>query len=200
MKPTASGTTSSAPATAGPAGLPVSVNGSEGLTVLAQYERGLEGTDSWKRAALEAQPPREMRSIVPAWLAPAANWLAIQRRIPEWWNPSDIEWARQSLAAARQRARAALAPATPLDILDALEQLAGAFQVGVPDDQGLKVYVSTLQMVGSYGLGIGVREVAAVHRWPRLPFPAEILDHARPQHHYLEAWACRLDLAHQTLG
>jgi len=141
-----------------------------------------------------------MRSIVNASLALAVNWLAIKRTVPSWIPEGDLDAWRRDLARARLRARRALDPADPAHVLDALEQLASAFQVSIPDQQGIKVYVATLQTVGVYALTQAVREVALHHKWPRLPYPAEILEHAASPQRLLTLWAERIERAIGVLG
>ena len=69
-----------------------------------------------------------------------------------------------------------LRPADPEDIITAIEKVAMAFQVTVPEEDGLLIYAAVLSELPTPLLKKAVIEVCKTHRYKTLPLPAEFLD------------------------
>lgn len=111
--------------------------------------------------------------------------LRYQPRIPASIDPAA---ACQVLAPALDRARRALDPATPDQIVKGLRVLAETLQCSIPEEDGLTLYVAVLQRVSYLAFRQACIELAAEHEWPRLPLPKEVLDAAAPVQSELRFW------------
>lgn len=66
-------------------------------------------------------------------------------------------------------------PITGDDLADSLQRLASLFGVGVPDRQGVELYAVALSSMPRSLLLPATIRVAATHKYPTLPLPADLL-------------------------
>lgn len=116
------------------------------------------------------------------------------RTLPTGMDPGQI---RHDLAPVLTRVNALLAPADDAAIIQALTSLATLFQVSIPEGDGLALYVAALAGTPAPALQEACVSLAREHRYPRLPFPAEILEAARHCTAELRYWH---DLAVRALS
>ncbi len=67
-------------------------------------------------------------------------------------------------------------PATDQEILKTLAALAALFQVAVPDQDGLELYVAALRKLPRPALREARDWLVLHHKWPRLPYPADFIE------------------------
>lgn len=108
--------------------------------------------------------------------------------------------ATQYLCLAIGELEANTKPMPPEKIIDGLEKMASVFSAPLPDGDGLILYVGALQDLGRCALYEGMRTCIKTHKWPRLPFPAEILEAGKDAQLWCElmlnrAKRCQVDLA-----
>lgn len=74
-----------------------------------------------------------------------------------------------------------MAPASDEAIIKALGGMAEAFQVDLPEQTGLEIYVAALRDLPRPALVAAVQSLVRTHKWPRLPFPADFIEAAQPE-------------------
>lgn len=79
-----------------------------------------------------------------------------------------------------------------------MHMVADTFQVTLPED--LLGYVAVLQKIPLLVLRRGVMDVLAVHKYPRLPYPSEIVEACSPYNTELNYWHMTIDRALLLLG
>lgn len=57
--------------------------------------------------------------------------------------------------------------------------MAQMFNVPVPEPTGLALYELALSDLSALAFRQGCRSILRVHKWPRLPYPAEIIEQAQ---------------------
>ena len=73
------------------------------------------------------------------------------------------------------------AKAPPVDeIIQWLEQMATVFSQPLPETNGLLLYAGALDGYSHLALRTGIKRVIKTHKWPRIPYPAELLEHVEP--------------------
>lgn len=72
-------------------------------------------------------------------------------------------------------------PASDTTIIKTLSALADVFQVTVPDDLGLEMYVAALRCIPRPAFVRAREQLVLTHKWPRLPYPSEFIEAARPE-------------------
>jgi hypothetical protein len=97
-------------------------------------------------------------------------------------SSSEKAEAREAFNHAIWSIKNAMAPPTPDDIAKALRAMAQMFNVPVPEPTGLALYELALSDLSAPAFKQGCRAVLKVHKWPRLPYPAEIIEHAKIHH------------------
>lgn len=83
-----------------------------------------------------------------------------------------------SLAAteAAEQYRQMAAPPTDEDILRTLQKMAEMFQVSVPSEDGLELYVAALRVLPRPAFVQARETLLRTHKWPRLPYPADFIE------------------------
>lgn len=85
---------------------------------------------------------------------------------------------RDQLAADLAALAEARRPADDEAVIAILAGLAETFQQPLPDDGGLEMYIAALKTVPGVALKDAAGKVVLTHKWPRLPYPSEILEAA----------------------
>ena len=93
----------------------------------------------------------------------------------------------------------ALEPQPLEKIIASLVTLAQVFSAPVPEEDGLLLYADALSKTPALALRLGIRDLITKHMWPRLPFPAEVLEAARPYHQILDHYQTKISKAHRQL-
>lgn len=86
------------------------------------------------------------------------------------------------------------------DIITTLAGIAETFQVTLPEDGGLEMYIAVLKSVPGHALAEARQAIIMKHKWPRLPYPAEILEETRAATGTLELARRSLVRARQALS
>lgn len=118
------------------------------------------------------------------------------RRLPPSYSK---EQACHELAEATDRLREAQAPATAEEITRALAAIAGMLGVAIPEPQGIALYCLALQDMPAPAFKLACREIIKTHRWPRLPFPVELIEAGAMHAAIVKAQYERVLRAHQFL-
>lgn len=84
-----------------------------------------------------------------------------------------------ALSKLRTDIAANVAPADPAEITRNVELMAQMFQVELPEDDGLMLYVATLSDVPAPLLKKGLVHACKNHKYKSLPLPAEIIEPIR---------------------
>jgi len=107
--------------------------------------------------------------------------------------------ARQELERALSGARRALVPATRTEFVAGLIGLAELFQVQVPTDTGLDLYINAIQHISAPAFHRAIGVLSRSHKWPRLPYPADVLEAAETGTMILHTHLTRIERAQMTL-
>jgi hypothetical protein len=75
---------------------------------------------------------------------------------------------------------------SPNEIGRALAAMAQMFGVPVPEPTGLALYELALSDLSATAFKLGCRAVLKTHKWPRLPYPAEIIEQAKTHQSMIE--------------
>jgi len=118
------------------------------------------------------------------------------KRIPDGLSKQD---ARQELLRALQGAERALSPARDTEIIAGLTALAEAFQVTLPGNTGLDLYVMALKDISGPAFKRAIGVLVKDHKWPRLPFPADIREACETGTLILRSHLTRIERAMTTL-
>jgi len=73
-------------------------------------------------------------------------------------------------------------------LLEWLEKLASVFSAPLPEEDGLLLYAEALDGYGEIGLREGIKQIIKRHRWPRLPFPAELIEYTQGPDSVAKIW------------
>lgn len=82
----------------------------------------------------------------------------------------------EELGGKAEMLRSMLATPAAERLVDWLTKLASVFTAPLPDTEGLLLYIDALQGQSEIALREGIKQIIKVHRWPRLPFPAELIE------------------------
>lgn len=66
-------------------------------------------------------------------------------------------------------------------IIKTLGGMAEAFQVDLPERIGLEIYIAALRDLPRLALTLAVQSLVRTHKWPRLPYPADFIEAAKPE-------------------
>ena len=69
-----------------------------------------------------------------------------------------------------------------------LAAIASMLQVELPDEMGLQLYAAALSDVSIHGLRQSARSIIKTHKWPRLPYPSELIEEARYHDAEIRMW------------
>jgi len=108
--------------------------------------------------------------------------------------------AHRRLAAALDRARRQLDAAGPDVIVKIMVGLANLFRSEVPDNVVLQMYVRIFQEIPEFALRQAAIDVAKTHKYPSMPLPADVLQHANKHVQKHNAWVYRLEMAVARTG
>jgi hypothetical protein len=86
-------------------------------------------------------------------------------------------------------------PPSPDEIAKALKAMAQMFNVPVPEPTGLALYELALSDLSAPAFKQGCRAILKVHKWPRLPYPAEIIEQAQSHQNMMKIFKERFQLA-----
>jgi hypothetical protein len=114
------------------------------------------------------------------------------RRLPDGVTKAE---ARGELARALDGAQRALAPASRAEYATGLTALAELFQVQVPSDTGLDLYLNAIKHVPKPAFMRAIGVLSRSHKWPRLPYPADVLDACEAGTMMLTTHLTRVELA-----
>lgn len=89
-------------------------------------------------------------------------------------------------------------PATDGAIVRTLGAMAEMFQVQVPDQGGLDLYVAALRSLPRPAFVRAREQLIATHKWPRLPYPADFIEAGRETSERLETVIHVLTRAHNS--
>lgn len=181
--------------------------GTIGSALVNQWPTGKQSgeTGSGAISLYKDRDPEEMLTAYPEWLlkiVPASTmllviWLNMKRTLPEMTDKSE---ARSLLEQAWARLVIALQPAEPTKILKALEAVASVFNAALPDELGIKVYLSILKDLPHVALQNACVTVCATHKYPNMPLPSAFLGAGGPSKSLLESTKNRVRLAINNLN
>lgn len=101
-------------------------------------------------------------------------------------SSSSLIAAASRLSKSLQQLDRFMQPASDKEILQTLHGLGETFQVEVPDQMGLEIYVTALRTIPRPAFVRAREALVLSHKWPRLPFPAEFKDAAKEESDRLE--------------
>lgn len=84
-------------------------------------------------------------------------------------------------------------PASDNTIIKTLAGMAEAFQVDMPQDVGLEIYVAALRDLPRPAFMAAVQSLVRSHKWPRLPYPADFIEAAQPELEALRSSRTRIN-------
>ena len=180
--------------------------GTTGSALVNQWQTGKpHGETGYAVTEYRDRDPQEAMISIPEWLlkiVPAStmllvSWLNMKRTLPEWTDKSE---ARSLLEHAYGKLVIALQPAEPTKILKALEAVASVFNATLPDELGIKVYLSILKDLPHIALQNACVNVCASHKYPNMPLPAAFLSAGGVTRAILEATKERVRLAIKNLN
>ncbi len=85
-------------------------------------------------------------------------------------------------------AKKIMQPCTRMDIASGLEVIASTFQINVPNEIGLEVYMKELERYPLFVLKKGVEDICREYKYPRLPLPKEFIDRCEPDYEEHRKW------------
>jgi hypothetical protein len=187
MKQTDLGTTGSALVNQWQTGKP---HGETGYAVIAEFKNRdpedlLIGIPEW------------LLKIVPASTMLLVSYLNMKRQLPETIDKSE---ARSLLEQAWAQLVIALEPAEPTKILKAMEAVASVFNAALPDELGIKVYLTLLKDMPHIALQNSCIAVCATHKYSNMPLPSAFLSAGGPSKSLLESTKERVRLAINNLN
>lgn len=141
--------------------------------------------DTWsgikQDPAYQCIPP-SVRQIVPKQIASLLDSLRglsnpiAKRTILFKSSRNSIDAAIAALTGQLEVAERFKTPASPQKVLDYLTTTAAVFQVSLPEEMGLEIYVGTLSVVPEALLKRAIKTVCETHRFKTMPLIAEILE------------------------
>ena len=167
----------------------------------SQTGKQLGATGLETRAAI-SQAVGQWQPKVPAWLTETisedlSSLISLANRKGK---IDDKVSAHRRLAAALDRARRQLDAAGPDVIVKIMVGLANLFRSEVPDNVVLQMYVRIFQEIPEFALRQAAIDVAKTHKYPSMPLPADVLQHANKHVQKHNAWVYRLEMAVARTG
>lgn len=129
------------------------------------------------------------------WLATNKNLLAHQLTDH---GSSSLMQAADLLAADIDQLTKLQAPASEGAIARTLGAMAEMFQVQVPDQGGLDLYIAALKTMPRPAFIVAREKLIVTHKWPRLPYPADFIEAGRETADRLETVIHVLTRAHNS--
>jgi hypothetical protein len=142
------------------------------------------------------QYPDWLLKIVPSSTLFLVTYINMKRRLPETTNKSEAMTRLEELL---HIIKSNLEPADPQAILHALEAVASVFKTALPNQIGLKVYLSILKDMPVIALQNACINVCATHKYPNMPLPSAFLDGGGPSKFILESVKNRTEVAINNL-
>lgn len=90
------------------------------------------------------------------------------------------------------------APASDEAIIKTLTSMSEMFQVAVPEEQGLELYVAALRTLPRPAFVRARERLIVTHKWPRLPYPADFLEAGKETNDQLTTLIHVLTRAHNS--
>lgn len=181
--------------------------GTTGLALVNQWQIGkpLGETGSGAIVEYKDRDPQDSLIGIPEWLlkiVPAStmllvSWLNMKRRLPETIDKSE---AAEQLEKAHASLFIALQPTESAKILKAMEAVASVFNAALPDELGIKVYISILKDMPHVALQNACVSVCATHKYSNMPLPSAFLSAGGPSKSLLESTKERVRLAINNLN
>lgn len=147
-------------------------------------------------ASLVKEDPRDelpplVRAIV---TEPTARLISLLRFDPAALDPRYHAAALKRLTELQQQIQPWLAPpASDEQIVRTLETIASTFQVSLPEEEGLMIYVAVLQKLSAQALKAAAVEICKTHKYKTMPLPAELLEAANKEQWQWQWFAGTLD-------
>jgi hypothetical protein len=107
--------------------------------------------------------------------------------------------ARRQIALAKEMAQEQAQPAGPNDIAKALKAMSEMFNVPVPEAHGIALYELALSDLPAPAFKLACRAILKTHKWPRLPYPVEILEQGKIHAQVLQLFEDRCERALRLL-
>ena len=79
-------------------------------------------------------------------------------------------------------------PCTRMDVAEGLEVIASTFQIQVPNEIGIEVYLSELTKYPLFVLRDAVKSILIEYKYPRLPLPIEFVERCEPEYKAHQEW------------
>lgn len=95
--------------------------------------------------------------------------------LPSDWLNKAVELISRDLDAVNEYA----SPVGKAGVLQTLSALASMLQAPLPDDTGLDLYILALAKMPTPVFNAARNKLVLVHRWPRLPLPADFIEHGK---------------------
>ena len=79
-------------------------------------------------------------------------------------------------------------PCTRMDVAEGLEVIASTFQIQVPNEIGIEVYLSELTKYPLFVYKDAVKSILVEYKYPRLPLPREFVERCEPEYQAHKKW------------
>lgn len=79
-------------------------------------------------------------------------------------------------------------PCTRMDVAEGLEVIASTFQIQVPNEIGIEVYLNELTKYPMFVLQKCVQDILVEYKYPRLPLPKEFVDRCKLDYEEHRDW------------
>lgn len=180
--------------------------GTTGLALVNQWQTGKPHGETGFAVITQYKDrdPEDMLIGIPEWLLKIVpestmllvNWINMKKALPQTINKSgamiDLEQAYANLVMA-------MMPPDPKVILKALEAVASVFNAALPDELGIKVYLTLLKDLPHVALQNACITVCATHKYSNMPLPSAFIGAGGLSKSLLEQTKSRLRLAINNL-
>ncbi|NBW29262.1 hypothetical protein EBR37_02680 [bacterium] len=106
----------------------------------------------------------------------------------------------QDLLKVKETIDESLKPASLKNILHALEAVASTFKTALPEEMGLKVYLSILKDIPHLAMQRACLKVCSTHKYPNFPTPISFIEASQSTNEMLLIFKKRTDLAINNLN
>lgn len=132
-----------------------------------------------------------MGNLGPMLHASSVHWLVEHKTKMPWdltdLGSSSLQAAVDSLTTDLARLDDLALPASDPAIIKTLSALADVFQVTLPDDLGLEIYVTALRSIPRPAFVRAREQLVLTHKWPRLPYPSEFIEAGKEETDRIES-------------